>query len=171
MATVYLGTHWLSDVLLGWTAGLLVLLALPWCEPLIAHAENGIFDLRDLSARPPPQPATRARSRRPRRPCGSSSARRPHGRDAGREPLAAPGRPRHPGCPPPGPHTTRSERTPVTPVGSRRPPHADLVARGTTPRPAPRPTADRTADRLERPVGRRGRYAQPHPAYGDGPGS
>ncbi|MER5821611.1 hypothetical protein ABT086_04740, partial [Streptomyces mirabilis] len=32
----------------------------------------------------------------------------------------------------PGPHTTRSERTPVTPVGSRRPPHSDRVARTTT---------------------------------------
>ena len=30
MTTVYLGTHWVSDVLLGWAAGLLVLLALPW---------------------------------------------------------------------------------------------------------------------------------------------
>ncbi|MER5578817.1 phosphatase PAP2 family protein, partial [Streptomyces massasporeus] len=47
MATVYLGTHWLSDVLLGWTAGLLILLGLPWFEPLIARAEDAIFDLRD----------------------------------------------------------------------------------------------------------------------------
>jgi membrane-associated phospholipid phosphatase len=47
MSTVYLGTHWLSDVLLGWAAGLLILLALPWFEPLIARAEAWILDLRD----------------------------------------------------------------------------------------------------------------------------
>ncbi|MEW1548918.1 phosphatase PAP2 family protein [Streptomyces tsukubensis] len=47
LTTVYLGTHWLSDVLLGWAAGLLILLALPWCEPLIARAEARILDLRD----------------------------------------------------------------------------------------------------------------------------
>lgn len=37
--TVYLGTHWVSDVLLGWAAGLLILLALPWFEPAMARAE------------------------------------------------------------------------------------------------------------------------------------
>jgi membrane-associated phospholipid phosphatase len=37
--TVYLGTHWVSDVLLGWAAGLLILLGLPWLEPAIARAE------------------------------------------------------------------------------------------------------------------------------------
>src|SRR5690606_28616665 len=47
MATVYLGTHWLSDVLLGWVAGLLILLALPWFEPMIARAEARILGLRD----------------------------------------------------------------------------------------------------------------------------
>ncbi|MEB3960733.1 phosphatase PAP2 family protein, partial [Streptomyces kunmingensis] len=39
LTTVYLGTHWLSDVLLGWAAGLLILLALPWFEPLVARVE------------------------------------------------------------------------------------------------------------------------------------
>lgn len=38
--TVYLGTHWVSDVLLGWAAGLLILLALPWFEPAMARAEE-----------------------------------------------------------------------------------------------------------------------------------
>ncbi|MEU2157959.1 phosphatase PAP2 family protein [Streptomyces sp. NPDC019396] len=47
LTTVYLGTHWLSDVLLGWAAGLLVLLALPWCEPLIGRAEDVILSMRD----------------------------------------------------------------------------------------------------------------------------
>jgi membrane-associated phospholipid phosphatase len=39
LTTVYLGTHWLSDVLLGWAAGLSILLALPWFEPLIERAD------------------------------------------------------------------------------------------------------------------------------------
>lgn len=47
LTTVYLGTHWLSDVLLGWAAGLLILLALPWCEPLIGRAEAWIFAQRE----------------------------------------------------------------------------------------------------------------------------
>ncbi|MFU0437533.1 phosphatase PAP2 family protein [Streptomyces sp. CAI-155] len=47
LTTVYIGTHWLSDVLLGWAAGLLILLALPWFEPLIARTESWIFDLRE----------------------------------------------------------------------------------------------------------------------------
>lgn len=55
--TVYLGTHWLSDVLLGWVAGLIILLGLPWCEPLLARAEAKIYvyreRLRPLDATPP----------------------------------------------------------------------------------------------------------------------
>lgn len=47
LTTVYLGTHWLSDVLLGWAAGLLILLALPWFEPLISKVEDALFALRD----------------------------------------------------------------------------------------------------------------------------
>ncbi|MDG4863188.1 phosphatase PAP2 family protein, partial [Streptomyces sp. T-3] len=58
LSTVYLGTHWLSDVFLGWAAGLLILLALPWFEPLVARAEVWIFALRDkLRARGVPLPA------------------------------------------------------------------------------------------------------------------
>ncbi|SER92224.1 Membrane-associated phospholipid phosphatase [Streptomyces qinglanensis] len=45
--TVYLGTHWVSDVLLGWAAGLLILLGLPWCEPAIARVEATVLALRD----------------------------------------------------------------------------------------------------------------------------
>ncbi|MZD08193.1 phosphatase PAP2 family protein, partial [Streptomyces sp. SID5785] len=58
LTTVYLGTHWLSDVLLGWAAGLLILLALPWCEPLAARAEAVILAVRDrlLSGRRAPVP-------------------------------------------------------------------------------------------------------------------
>ncbi|MEO3975438.1 phosphatase PAP2 family protein [Streptomyces sp. CAU 1734] len=47
LTTVYIGTHWLSDVLLGWAAGLLILLALPWCEPPIRRTEAWILGRRD----------------------------------------------------------------------------------------------------------------------------
>ncbi|MFK4184883.1 phosphatase PAP2 family protein [Streptomyces sparsogenes] len=40
LATVYLGTHWVSDVLGGWVAGALVLLSLPLFEPFVAAAER-----------------------------------------------------------------------------------------------------------------------------------
>lgn len=43
MTTVYLGTHWVSDVLLGWAAGLLVLLAMPWLEPGITWFEDRLM--------------------------------------------------------------------------------------------------------------------------------
>ncbi|WAU80590.1 phosphatase PAP2 family protein [Streptomyces sp. Qhu-G9] len=132
LTTVYLGTHWLSDVVLGWAAGLLILLALPWFEPLIARAETGIFDLRD---------AWRARRRgaapAPAAPVGAPTTLTPLGKPAGeqepvvREPVAASRPARQPGYLAPGPHLARSERTPVTPVGSRRPPQSDRVTRGT----------------------------------------
>ena len=39
LTTIYLGTHWVSDVLAGWAAGVLVMLALPLFEPVIASAD------------------------------------------------------------------------------------------------------------------------------------
>ncbi|SNX57367.1 membrane-associated phospholipid phosphatase [Streptomyces sp. TLI_55] len=121
LATVYLGTHWLSDVMLGWTAGLLVLLALPWCEPLITRAETAIFDLRDRwrARRAVPTAVKPVEVPVPLKPRTTPQS----------EPAARSGR--APAYLAPGPHTTRSERTPVTPVGPRRPPHPDRVARGT----------------------------------------
>jgi membrane-associated phospholipid phosphatase len=124
MATVYLGTHWLSDVLLGWTAGLLIMLALPWCEPLIARAEAGIFDLRDRWRAQRGSPA-----RAPLPPVAAPVRLKPRTAPQN-EPAAR--SPRAPVYLAPGPHTSRSERTPVTPVGSRRPPHPDRIVRGTT---------------------------------------
>lgn len=122
--TVYLGTHWVSDVLLGWAAGLLILLALPWFEPLIARAETAVFQLRDRRrlSRPLPAPApVPAGPVVPHTPLGSSQEGAP-----AREPVGSGARtPRAPAYLAPGPHLNRSERTPVTPVGSRRPPHAD----------------------------------------------
>ncbi|MFJ9021498.1 phosphatase PAP2 family protein [Streptomyces sp. NPDC102259] len=132
LATVYLGTHWLSDVVLGWTAGLLILLALPWCEPLIARAEVAIFDLRDrwrdhrAGTAPAPAPAAPVAVPVP----FASDAPAQEEAATAREPAAPARSPRAPVYLAPGPHTTRSERTPVTPVGSRRPPHADRLPRG-----------------------------------------
>ncbi|MFE6620856.1 phosphatase PAP2 family protein [Streptomyces sp. NPDC057740] len=137
LSTVYLGTHWLSDVLLGWAAGLLILLALPWFEPLIARSEAWIFDLRD-----------RWRERRtgtvtvsvPATPVGAPVLLKPcpvgaEDEAAARESAPAARSPRATVHAPvylaPGPHTARAERTPVTPAGSRRPPHPDRVPRGT----------------------------------------
>ncbi|MFF7182270.1 phosphatase PAP2 family protein [Streptomyces sp. NPDC008121] len=142
LTTVYLGTHWLSDVLLGWAAGLLILLALPWCEPLIAWAEALVLSLRDRvreqlrarrrlvpslpvatgGPRPAPYPRRPAAAEEPvREVVGSRTGRAaPAGRGEGRlaPPLAA------------RPHAVRSERTPVTPAGSRRPPHSRPLTGG-----------------------------------------
>ncbi|MGW1748742.1 phosphatase PAP2 family protein [Streptomyces sp. NPDC002092] len=130
MATVYLGTHWLSDVLLGWAAGLLILLALPWCEPLIAKAEVALFDLRDRwrarkGATAPAAPVGAPVLLKPRTTAQDEAAAREtvgSGTRSARAPVYLA----------PGPHTARSERTPVTPAGSRRPPHADRIPRGAT---------------------------------------
>ncbi|KAF4406227.1 hypothetical protein CRI70_08350 [Streptomyces sp. Ru87] len=147
--TVYLGTHWVSDVLLGWTAGLLVLLALPWCEPLIAWANTWLLDCRDRLREgrrlaPPPFPPVGIR--RPSAPPQPAGARDEQPAPV-REPVGAGARAGAPRAPEPRPHhpprtyTVRSERTPVTPGGSRRPPQSDRSARST---PAPAvPTAQR----------------------------
>ncbi|MFB7866410.1 MULTISPECIES: phosphatase PAP2 family protein [unclassified Streptomyces] len=140
LTTVYLGTHWLSDVLLGWAAGLVILLALPWCEPVIAVVEAWILGLRDRLRE-------QLRSRRrlvpslpvatggplpglfPQRPAGAEEAvRETVGAGSGRSPAG-----RGPGLPTPplaaprahaDRHAVRSERGPVGPAGSRRPPHS-----------------------------------------------
>jgi membrane-associated phospholipid phosphatase len=62
--TVYLGTHWVSDVLLGWAAGLLILLALPWFEPAMARVDEWLMALlaryRSHRARAKAQPVPSA---------------------------------------------------------------------------------------------------------------
>lgn len=144
MTTVYLGTHWVSDVLLGWAAGLLVLLALPWLEPGIIWVEDRLMGillrlwlrLRPDSLRGPLPAGSLAPgvSRQRISPEGEVLVRGPIGAPASvRSATRAPdGWPHHP----PRPHTARSERTPVTPTGSRRPPHADRVPRTTPLSPA-----------------------------------
>ncbi|MCX5344499.1 phosphatase PAP2 family protein [Streptomyces atratus] len=151
LTTVYLGTHWLSDVLLGWVAGLLILLGLPWVEPLITRAEAWIFAQREtLRGRGRPVPSVPVAAGGPR----TVPLPQPDGGDAVTEspvlePVAAGGHTatatgtvtgaRSRAHPAPPSHLVRSERTPVTPAGSRRPPHGDRTPRGgTTPaRPMP----------------------------------
>ncbi|WP_030867009.1 phosphatase PAP2 family protein [Streptomyces sp. NRRL S-37] len=128
LSTVYIGTHWLSDVILGWVAGLLILLALPWFEPVIARAEARILALR--ARRRAPRGDTE-KAGAPGRPVALRPL--PGRADTAPEPVPT-GRPasRSPAYLAPGPHTTRAERSPVTPAGSRRPQHAERHPRGTT---------------------------------------
>lgn len=171
--TVYLGTHWISDVLLGWTAGLLILLALPWFEPLIARVEAYVFELRELLRRRAEtgrMPAPVAVALTPLLSAGGKWQLRLDADTAGAaapapaaaaEPVlpaapvasalpAVPAAPAAPAgavtghSPAPRPaahaatraHVIRSERTPVTPAGSRRPAHTERApARGAAARP------------------------------------
>ncbi|MFD8548283.1 phosphatase PAP2 family protein [Streptomyces sp. NPDC059649] len=139
MTTVYLGTHWVSDVLLGWAAGLLVLLAMPWLEPGVTWFEDRLMGillrlwlrLRPDSLRGPLPAGSLAPGVSPQRlaPDGEVLVRETIGATTGSRPAtrAPDGWPHHASRP----YTIRSERTPVTPAGSRRPPHADRVPRTT----------------------------------------
>jgi membrane-associated phospholipid phosphatase len=54
LTTVYLGTHWLSDVVAGWCAGGLVLLALPTALPVaarLAHRARTLLTVRRRTGR------------------------------------------------------------------------------------------------------------------------
>ncbi|MEU0987663.1 phosphatase PAP2 family protein [Streptomyces sp. NPDC005953] len=141
LTTVYLGTHWLSDVLLGWAAGLLILLALPWCEPLIGRTEAWIFGQREQwRARRRLAPSLPVASGGPR---GALVPRRPAPGSAGvpetpvRSPVAAGGMvvPSAPSSrsttqfSQPRQHAGRAERGAVSPSGGRRPP-ASRATRG-----------------------------------------
>lgn len=126
--TVYLGTHWVSDVLLGWAAGLLILLALPWFEPMMARAEDylvaGWARLRKGSHRGTTLPVAGPSLVGPRGSEETEPSREPVGAGTAQSSstqagaVAAAPPPYPPGRPPAG----RNERTPLTPVGSRRPP-------------------------------------------------
>ncbi|MET9887296.1 phosphatase PAP2 family protein [Streptomyces sp. NPDC006430] len=153
--TVYLGTHWVSDVLLGWSAGLLIMLALPWFEPLIAGAEARVFELRERLRRRLEVgnvPAPVAGVLTPLLSAGGKWQLVPAARTVDpEEPAAPPAAATTPATTGPGhtpasrpaahlsgrPHLIRSERTPVTPVGSRRPAHTERPA--TAARAAARP--------------------------------
>ncbi|HEY8300534.1 MAG TPA: phosphatase PAP2 family protein [Jatrophihabitans sp.] len=43
LVTVYLDTHWMSDVFGGWLAGLLVLIALPWVMPYSQRIADAVI--------------------------------------------------------------------------------------------------------------------------------
>ncbi|WP_328316708.1 phosphatase PAP2 family protein [Streptomyces sp. NBC_00388] len=143
--TVYLGTHWLSDVLLGWAAGLLVLLALPWFEPLIGRTETAVFAVRRklrAGRRRPASPTPVPADVQPvLLPNGHPRAEDPADESQPLEPAGIAGR--SAGTPRSGAHPTslqrthgaRSERAPGTPAGSRRPPHADRTPRTGQSRP------------------------------------
>ncbi|MEU3451853.1 phosphatase PAP2 family protein [Streptomyces thermolilacinus] len=143
LTTVYLGTHWLSDVLLGWAAGLLILLGLPWCEPLIGRAEVAILSARDR-LRERLREGRRGRVPAPALPVAPVATGGPLPalpQRAAAEGLEEPVRETAAGAGAAGagahasgirttlsqPRThavLRSERTPVTPAGSRRPPRS-----------------------------------------------
>jgi membrane-associated phospholipid phosphatase len=146
MTTIYLGTHWVSDVLSGWCAGLLVLLALPWFEPLVARTEEWAmarwarWRRRPVYA-PPAAASPVAAGGELLSPWlskggDSAPARLPVGAGASaRTASAAPRAPHHSART----HPTRHERSPVTPSGPRRP-HTDRPVRSapavSTTRPA-----------------------------------
>ncbi|MFH8483705.1 phosphatase PAP2 family protein [Streptomyces sp. NPDC018055] len=134
LTTVYIGTHWLSDVVLGWAAGLLILLALPWFEPLIARTESYIFDVRERwrarrrAGRPVrtheivPQPVLRPQA------IAAEGAALAAGAGAHAAHVATGARARAHAAP-----TACPERPPVAPAGTRRPPaHPDHGPRGAT---------------------------------------
>lgn len=135
LTTVYLGTHWLSDVLLGWAAGLLILLALPWCEPVIGRTEEAVLALRDrlrerLRARRRLVPSLPVATGGPRPvlfPPRPSGAEEPVRESVGiRNGRAAVGRGRA-GWPRRSPPPGRTRRAP----SGRRSPRRAAVARGT----------------------------------------
>ncbi|WP_391858256.1 phosphatase PAP2 family protein [Streptomyces silvisoli] len=143
MTTIYLGTHWVSDVLSGWCAGLLVLLALPWFEPLISRAEQWLLvKWTQLRSRWLPTPVTvspiAARSGviPPRDAADDAPLLQPVGAGAPARPTAATAtatatasRAAHHGM---RGHIARLDRATVPAPGNRRPPHVERAAHPAT---------------------------------------
>ncbi|MFK0258840.1 phosphatase PAP2 family protein [Streptomyces sp. NPDC090445] len=163
--TVYLGTHWVSDVLLGWSAGLLIMLALPWFEPLIAGAEAWVFERRErmrrrveagtvpapvagalvplLSAggkwQPPHTTGTGGSAAVAGVPAAARTAEAAAGAPVPGQPTAPASA--HAAVPRPAHHAgrahlVRTERVPAAPGGTRRPAHTERTPAGRAARPA-----------------------------------
>ncbi|MBV7253493.1 phosphatase PAP2 family protein [Streptomyces sp. S-2] len=149
LTTVYLGTHWLSDVLLGWAAGVLILLALPWFEPMINWAEARILATRDLlwarwgdrlpMTRPgaaTPAGSASAQAAPPAPPSTSSAPAERLVVEPSAQQLRPAGNRPHLAQ---RPHAGRAERPSQPPSATRRPPHSG--DRGQRGGPSPRPVA------------------------------
>ncbi len=129
MTTIYLGTHWVSDVLSGWCAGLLVLLALPWFEPAVARAEAWLLGLlRRLRERSGPLAAASGAGIAPPREAGAQDPA------PVREPVRA-GAPAARGATHRGVrlHGSRHERPAPASTGANRRPHTDRQLRPVPP--------------------------------------
>ncbi|WP_233221632.1 phosphatase PAP2 family protein [Streptomyces carminius] len=145
--TVYIGTHWVSDVLLGWAAGLLILLALPWFEPLVVRVEAYLlshwYRLRDTSV-PLPGRLRPAGHRAPGSPAGAPGHRpvAPHGPEPALSSSLAAGRPGHAAesC---AHHPAHPGRHPARPSGAPSGPGAGRRPHGERQVPHPAPTGPR----------------------------
>ncbi len=138
LTTVYIGTHWLSDVVLGWAAGLLILLALPWFEPLIARTEAWIFAMRERwrerrGTAGPAAPVTGAGPQPVLLPQSmATECLAAETVPAAGEPVLPAGHPAGSRARAHGGHPARPGTMPVAPAGVRRPPpHTERGARGT----------------------------------------
>ncbi|MGX2998048.1 phosphatase PAP2 family protein [Streptomyces sp. JNUCC 64] len=131
LTTVYLGTHWLSDVLLGWAAGLLILLALPWFEPTVARVEAWLLARRAALSR-----------RAPKHGGSPVPVALPGAAGVPRVTVPSPAPAKSPvrestTWSAPGGHTPRPDRAPVTPVGGRLPSRRAEPAPDTVPAAPP----------------------------------
>lgn len=101
LGTLYRHTHWFSDVLAGWIAGALVLIAIPWVMPLAERVWNWVCSrvaarapwvarLRTSPDGWPQSPGSPTSSRSPDRTPVAALSVAPRRAQPGREPAALP---------------------------------------------------------------------------------